>query len=119
VLYRGEVWRGEIAFPGRPAKLKRVVVLQGGPDFATEPDVGIVVASTDHGRRPGEQHEVFVPAEPGRFQLDTVIDCRWVYTVSRADVEAMQRLFRLQTHVMEWVDEALVVGLQMTGIPQN
>jgi len=116
VLQRGEVRFGGIAFPGRGSLNKLLVVIQGGPNFANQSDVVVLVASTYRGDTP-RPFEVLLPSATSEFKVDTVIDCRWPFTVKRADVEAMNQLFTLGHDVMELVDEALVVGLQMTGIP--
>jgi mRNA-degrading endonuclease toxin of MazEF toxin-antitoxin module len=114
VLRRGEVRFGDITFPGRGTLQKLMVVLQGGQDFANQTDVAVLVASTYLGGTP-RPFEVLVPAATPGFNNDTVIDCRWPYTVRRAQVEAMHLLFLLSPDVIELIDEALVVGLQMAG----
>jgi hypothetical protein len=116
VLQRGEVRVGDISFPGRGTARKLLIVLQGGSLFASEADVVVVVASSWRDRPP-RPFEVVLLAATSNFHNDTVIDCRWPFTVRRADVEAMRLLFVLGADVMELIDEALLVGLQMTGPP--
>ncbi|HEX5937366.1 MAG TPA: hypothetical protein VFZ75_06735 [Actinomycetota bacterium] len=91
-------------------------MVQGGPAFERETDVVVLVASSYRGRQL-QLHEALCPAASTNFHVDTVIDCRWPFTVPRAEVERMRLLFVLDPNVVELIDEALVVGLQMTGPP--
>jgi mRNA-degrading endonuclease toxin of MazEF toxin-antitoxin module len=81
--------------------------------FANCPDVAVVVCSTH--RRTGRPRpfEVLVGTADG-FEHDTIIDCRFPFTVSK-QIRGMdlRPLFRLSPDVMLQVSEALVVGLQM------
>ena len=114
MLQRGEVRLGDLTFPGRGTLHKLLVVLQGGMNFSNQSDVVIIVASSYRGHNP-RPFDVLVPPSGAGFEVETVIDCRWPFTVRRDQVEAMRYLFMLSPDVMELVDEALVVGLQMMG----
>ena len=93
---------------------KYLIVLRGGPNAAAEADVPYVVASTDR-RQPGtplRRFEVSAGAVDG-FNHDTVIDCRWVYTMMKTRFPGNTLRFRLSPDMMQRVSIALVVGLQM------
>jgi hypothetical protein len=49
----------------------------------------------------------------GIFRRETKIDCRWVYTLPKPEVESGHRIGQLPQSVMEEIDEAVVSGLQM------
>jgi hypothetical protein len=93
-------------------KAKWVVALQGGTEFARMRDVAVVVASTNRQQRFPRDHEVQVGTADG-FDHDTLIDGRWVFTIPQAAFESGQYRCVLSDGVMELVNEALVVGLQM------
>jgi mRNA-degrading endonuclease toxin of MazEF toxin-antitoxin module len=97
---------------GVAPRRKYVVVLQGGPRFDNAMDRAVVVCSSlraDPSRlRP---FEVLVGQSEG-FDHDTVIDCRWVYTVTKASLGST-RYTRLSLARMNEISAALVVGLQM------
>lgn len=98
---------------GTSPRLKYVVCLQGGPEFAKQTDVAVVVCSTYKQRAGGLQpFEVLVGPAHG-FQYDTVIDCRWVFTIQKAEAPRSTFQFRLPPNVMDDISEALVVGLQL------
>jgi mRNA-degrading endonuclease toxin of MazEF toxin-antitoxin module len=98
---------------GTSPRLKYVVCLQGGPDFANQTDVAVVVGSTYKRRVGGLQpYEVLVGPQHG-FLHDTVIDCRWVITIQKAEAPPSTRKFRLPPDVMDDISVALVVGLQL------
>src|ERR1019366_1220908 len=92
-MERGDVYLVSIALPNRTApsgtalapRDKYVVVLRGGTRAASEPDVPVVIASTDR-RSPGQNlrpFDVAVGTAEG-FSRDTIIDCRWPYTLQKA-----------------------------------
>jgi hypothetical protein len=98
---------------GTIPRTKYVVSLQGGPEFANQTDVAVVVASTY--RRPArglQPYEVLVGQSYG-FLHDTVIDCRWVFTIQKAEAPPSTFRFRLPQSVMDDISDALVVGLQL------
>ena len=99
---------------GTIARRKYVVCLQGGPDFANQTEVAVVVASTFRRQRPMglRPYEVLVGQSHG-FQNDTVIDCRWVFTIQKTEAPPSTFVFRLPQDVMLDVSAALVVGLQL------
>jgi mRNA-degrading endonuclease toxin of MazEF toxin-antitoxin module len=116
---RGDTHKISIHLPNRASgagtspRLKYVVCLQGGPDFANQTDVAVVLASTYRRRASGVQpYEVLVGQNHG-FLHDTVIDCRWIFTIQKAEVPPSTRKFRLPPDVMDDVSAALVVGLQL------
>ena len=115
-LERGDVCSVMLAFPdrsGRPAsqRLKHVVILQGGPTFASATDVAVVVCSTFRGQRV-RAFEVLVGSQEG-FDHDTVIDCRWPRTISKDLPGMASPITHLTPDAMTQISEALVVGLQM------
>src|SRR4051794_27404128 len=106
-MARGDVFNASLTFPDGQVKRKHQVMLQGGPGFDTAMQVAVVVASTD--RRQGRAlrpTEVLCTAADG-FDHDTVIECRWVYTRPRAEVEAGGYVCTLSDQVMTRVDAAL------------
>lgn len=119
VLSRGDVYRGAIPLPSRSrgtgwtSKLKWVVILQGGPDFAREQDVAYLVVSS-YRRRPPQPWEVHVPAGVAGFTSDSFIDCRWPFTMLKADMASMTRMGHLPgSPYMDDISAALVLGLQL------
>ena len=118
-MNRGEVWLTNVLLPDRVSRVGRqpvrkfIVLLQGGPRFVSQAEVAVVIASSlrPPGRRP-RQYEVVV-GQPEGFQHDTVIDCRWPYTLRKQEVTAGRLLTTLPPGVMERVNVALVAGLQM------
>ena len=117
-MERGDVCLTSVDLPNRPSgvgtapRRKYVVVLRGGPGSTGEPDVPVAVASTN--RRPAGRakraFEVDVGVAEG-FQHETVIDCRWPYTMQKSDLS--NPAFRLSAAKMQEVSIALVSGLQM------
>lgn len=96
---------------------KYVVVLQGGPDFANTTEVTVLVASTHRGGnlRP---FEVLCGQGDG-FDHDTVIDCRWPFTLRKAEITAGTYRFMLSQSRMHQVALGLVHGLQMRAPTQS
>jgi len=116
---RGDVHKIHVHLPDRARGagtspiLKYVVSLQGGPDFANQTDAAVIIASTYKRRARGVQpYEVLVGQREG-FSHDTVIDCRWVITIQKAEAPSSTWQFRLPPDVMDDVSAALVVGLQL------
>jgi hypothetical protein len=101
--------------PGTVPKLKYVVTLQGGQDFANTSEVAIVVASTLPSSRlanpMARPFEVFVDENHG-FDHLTVIDCRWIFTVQQRHLRIAKHP-QLPDHIMREISEALAVGLQL------
>lgn len=115
MIERGDVYRTSFQFPNRSgtgvtSRTKYVVALQGGKSTDTWPDIAVAIASTSRGAP--RRFEVLVGVYDG-FNHDTVIDCRWVYTLAKSDLPPPQRQFRLSSEIMKKVSIALVVGLQM------
>jgi hypothetical protein len=92
--------------PGTVPRLKYVVVLQ---EESNATDIA-VCNSLKAPRRP-RAYEVLVGRSEG-FDHDTMIDCRWVFTVQKRHLRAAEHL-PLPRAVMNQVSEALVVGLQL------
>lgn len=90
---------------------KYVVVLRGGPGTTNESDVPLLVASTLRVGGPPRPFEVHVSAMGGQFPVDTVIDCRWPFTLHKSQVNNYR--FTLPRDIMERVSVALVSGMQM------
>jgi hypothetical protein len=114
---RGEVYRTRLKLPlrqlvdRRETRTKFIVILRG-PTRGSESDVPFVIAST-HGGGSLRPFEVLVGSADG-FHHDTVIDCRWVYTLAKSEVQGSVQ-FVLGPAVMHRIDVALVSGLQMGG----
>jgi hypothetical protein len=112
---RGDVYLARFRFPDRAApgqfteRNKYVVMLRQMP---AETDIPFLIASTYDPARPPRPFEVLVGAVHG-FDHDTVIDCRWPYTLPKNWFNAAQHRFTLSPDVMREVSVALVVGLQM------
>jgi mRNA-degrading endonuclease toxin of MazEF toxin-antitoxin module len=117
-MERGEVYLTTINLPDRAAghgtvpTPKYVIVLRGGAGSRTEQEVPIVIASTNRRtlgpmRRP---FEVDVCTMDG-FQHDTIIDCRWPYTIPKSLLS--NPTCQLSDARMKEVSVALVSGLQM------
>jgi hypothetical protein len=118
---RGDTHRISMHLPNRVSgagtspRRKYVVCLQGGPDFVNQTDVAVVVASTYRPRRAMglQPYEILVGQSHG-FQHDTLIDCRWVFTIQKTEAPPSTTfMFRLPQDVMDDVSAALVVGLQL------
>jgi mRNA-degrading endonuclease toxin of MazEF toxin-antitoxin module len=95
---------------------KYVVVLQGGlPVFDNHDDVAVVVCSSQNHVNPDtlRPFEVLVPASDDGFERDTLIDCRWVFTVRKRDAPTHSFRFRLPPSALEEISLALVEGLQI------
>jgi hypothetical protein len=128
-MERGDVYLIPIDLPNRApsggvgsltSRNKLVVVLRGGGPTITEDDVPIVVASTDR-RKPGQglrTFEVAVGIGEG-FSHDTIIDCRWPFTLEKSRLPQSNFKFRLSGAVMQSVSIALVSGLQMMAPPAH
>lgn len=114
-LTRGDVYYASIELPNPEApglevvRGKLIVLLRGGNSDLRVP---FLVASSDRSTsiRP---FEVLVKASEGAFDKDTIIDCRWPYTITRARLEKGKHLFTLPSSVMTEINLGLVVGLQM------
>jgi hypothetical protein len=120
-MERGDVFHTTVLLPDRtnpggpPVPTpKFVVVLRGGPRSAREGEVPVVIASTDRRQlgQPLRQFEVSVGQTDG-FAHETIIDCRWPYTLEKSYFQTSSFRFRLGTAKMAEVSVALVSGLQM------
>ena|ERR1035437_6045898 len=128
-MERGDVYLIPIDLPNRApsggvgsltSRNKFVVVLRGGGPAITENEVPIVVASTDR-RTQGQSlrtFEVEVGVLDG-FSHETLIDCRWPYTLEKSGLQQSDFKFRLSESVMQSVSVALVSGLQMMAPPAH
>jgi mRNA-degrading endonuclease toxin of MazEF toxin-antitoxin module len=95
--------------PGITQKEKRVVVLQTSEDNVTE--TAVVVCNSLKKPRQKRPYEVFVGPREG-FDNETVIDCRWVFTVQKRHLRTPTQR-SMPPQVMGEISEALVVGLQL------
>jgi mRNA-degrading endonuclease toxin of MazEF toxin-antitoxin module len=95
--------------PGIAQKEKRVVVLQSSGDNVTE--VAVVVCNSLKRPRPKRPYEVLVGAGEG-FDNETVIDCRWVFTVQKRHLHIPKQR-PMPPQVMDEISVALTVGLQL------
>ena len=115
-LARGDVHLVSFPFPDRQragqfqARDKFVVLLRG--DSAT--DVPLVVASSLRSTSPPRAFEVIVRQGSGRFSVDTVIDCRWPYTLPKIWFTKQTFRFSLAPNEMREISLALVVGLEIS-----
>lgn len=117
VVNRGDVYIVRIILPVRPRggggeRTKWVVLLQGGPAFASSTDVAVIVASTYHGD-PLRPSDVLFGAAEG-FDHDSVVDCRWPYTVLKSSIASGTYKFTLTPASMKRIALGLANGLQMT-----
>ena len=115
-LARGDVHLVRFKFPDRERvgqfqqKDKYLVVLRS--DHST--DAPFVIAST---RRPDympRAFDVVVQPEGGQFSVETVIDCRWPYTLPKTWFPEGSLRFTLPPSVMRAISLALVVGLEIS-----
>jgi hypothetical protein len=112
---RGDVYRTRLRLPDRTVpgqfaeRNKYVVMLRQIPADA---DIPFLIASTYNPARPPRPFEVLVGTAHG-FDHETVIDCRWPYTLPKTWFNAAEHRFTLSPDVMREVSVALVVGLQM------
>jgi hypothetical protein len=113
---RGDVYLTGFRFPNRAApgqftvRDKYVVMLRG---VAAETDVPFLIASTRRDpNHPPRPFEVAVGAAEG-FPHDTLIDCRWPYTLPKSWFSSREYRFTLSPDVMRDVSVALVIGLEM------
>jgi mRNA-degrading endonuclease toxin of MazEF toxin-antitoxin module len=98
--------------PGQTVTLEKfVVVLRGGQATNHESEVPLLVASTLRMAGEPRPFEVHVDPTPTGFEEETVIDCRWPFTMQKVHVDNYR--FRLPADVMNDVSLALVRGLQM------
>jgi len=113
---RGDVFNASLKFPDGQEKRKHLVVIQGGPAYDASRQIATVVASTDRRNgRPLRDYEVSCGSADG-FDHDTLIDCRWVFTMPRDEVISGGFITTLSPMVLARIDAALLVGLQI--VPQ-
>ena len=115
---RGDVYLCRIDLPNRSAvetdvpTNKLVVLLQGGPPFDSYREVAVVVASTWRGVGSPRPFEVVLGPADG-FRHDTVVDCRWPFTLPKTRATGGRRLFTLSEANMHAISLALARGLQL------
>lgn len=118
---RGEVHFIELLLPDWSTggaelvpRQKLVVALRGGPSVAGESYVPVVLASSDNRtmNEPLQPYEVSVDTSHG-FHHDTLLDCRWVFSLAQSRFSPTTFRFSLPDVVMNEVSVALVVGLQI------
>ena len=115
---RGDVYLINMELPNRQGgaqpenRSKYVIVLQGGPIFASTTEVAVVVASTYRSRGRARPFEVLLGQAEG-FDHDTVVDGRWVFTISKAKVQSGRYRFQLDSGRMTKISVAIVAGLEL------
>jgi mRNA-degrading endonuclease toxin of MazEF toxin-antitoxin module len=126
ILERGAVYVGPLELPNREpesgdadalyeTRTKLLVVLQGGARFEWFSDVATVVASSLRTADPERPFELYVGTADG-FRRNSVIDCRWPYTVPK-DLLG-RKLFLLPPQRMHQIAQRLANGLQMIASAQ-
>ncbi len=115
-MNHGDVYVVSIDLPNRPhgaggTRDKWVICLQGGPQFSAASDVAVLIASTHKGggMRP---FEVLCGAADG-FRHDSVVDCRWPFTISKAKIVGGTYKATLTPARMRDLALGLVNGLQL------
>ena len=118
-MNRGDVYRTRLRLPDRTVpgqfadRNKYVVMLRQMP---AEADIPFLIASTYNPARPPRPFEVLVGVAHG-FDHDTVIDCRWPYTLPKAWFNAAapfhaltRRDARGQRRIGGWTPDEAEVG---------
>lgn len=115
MLRQGDVYKIPFAFPGNEAvdrlapEPKYVIVLNDDPITAGSNLVAVAVASTKtHDLRP---FEALLGVDDG-FDHDTVVDGRWVFTISTTRLDHASFKFALSETRMWEISRALARGLQ-------
>ena len=112
---RGDVYFGTIELPNSKTpgldehRNKLVILLR---DSLNEPGAPFLIAST-HRSTNVRSFEVLVKKSEADFISDTVIDCRWPYTISIERLQQCKFMFELSEKIMADINVGLVVGLQM------
>ena len=112
---RGDVYFGTIELPNSKTpglveqRNKLIVLLRDSPN---EPGAPFLIAST-HRSTNVRPFEVLVKESEKFFNNDTVIDCRWPYTISIGRLRQCKFMFELSEKIMADINVGLVVGLQM------
>jgi hypothetical protein len=112
---RGDVYLIPLRLPDRQTpgqfevRNKLAVILRAAD---RETDVPFLIASSHDESQRARAFEVIVGVAEG-FKHETVIDCRWPYTLPKTWFERGRYLFTLPERTMRDVATSLVVGLQM------
>lgn len=116
-MAKREVYKADIELPNRagddPAwdmRTKYFLIIR---DNSQESDISIVIASTDRRNGNVRGFEVLFPADIGLFPNTTVVDCRWVYTISRNLLANLEPIFIIPEEKMKEVKLALALGLEL------
>jgi len=91
---------------------KVAVVLQGGELFAAATDVAVVISSSDRGTGGARPFEVLLDQQDG-VDHDTIVDCRWPFTVPKGLLERGEYKVTLSPERMHQISVALVAGLEI------
>lgn len=117
-MERGEVYLADVPLPNRRGRTqshvltKYAVVLQGGQLFEAAEDVAVVIASTYRGSGTVRPFEVILDEQDG-FDHDTVVDCRWPFTLPKRTVERGEYRLTLGPGRMHEISRAIVAGLEL------
>lgn len=100
---------------GTERALKYIVLLQNPEQMDPRAtNYAYVVASTDRsGGRDPRDFEVRLGPDDG-FHHSTIVDGRWVYTDTRANLNEVDYCFTLSEERMRDISVAVFIGLQLT-----
>lgn len=90
--------------------LKYIVVVR---DESSETEIAVVVASSRKSERLLKGYEVDFRSEVGGFPRDTIVDCRWIWTIPRAELGREQAKFTISDIKMNEIREAITIGLNL------
>lgn len=110
---RGDVFLRPTLLPGNDQPIEKFNVVLQSTGRTPQPQIAVVIASSD--RRDSDRlqpYQVLV-GERENFSRDTIIDCRWVFTFLRSEVDVGSPITHLPQSVMDRIDVALFAGLQM------
>ena len=121
-MRRGEVHFLAVPLPNRDAPgedeidLEHFVVTLRGSGPPTEPNVPYVLACRAMSRTVNDvfDYEVFLEGGPTKqLPQDSILDCRWVMTRPSFEFTAGTYRFDLDEDSLEWVSDAITMGLQL------
>src|ERR1039458_8338777 len=115
-MNRGDVYLVSLVLPNRgggggtSTKDKLIIVLNDGRVIGTAREVAVLIGSSWNGN-PLRPFEVLVGTADG-FHHDTVIDCRWPYTLPQSQLPPGRHVLTLPQAVMTRISVGVVRGLQ-------
>ena len=89
---------------------KYILVIRDEPN---ETEIAVVVASSRKSERMIKAYEVDFRSEPQSFPKDTIVDCRWIWTIPRAELGSAQAKFTVGDEKMQEIREAIAIGLNL------